>query len=169
MDAQVKNKVKLAIDAGMLVGFLIAMEPHWTGESLHEWLTTIAGTVILITHLLLNWSWIAGITRKFLGKATKAARINYILNWLLFIDGVLIMFSGFMISKTVLPAIGIRLSSGFLWRTVHQQTADIFVFILGLHLALHWKWMVNCITRYIVQPIARLWSKRSTEQQEVQA
>ena len=165
---QKQNLIKLALDLIIFIGFLIGMEPRLTGIAIHEWLT-VAGTAVFITHLLLNWRWIVEITRRFLSKASGNARVNYILNWLLFIDGVLIMLTGLMISEAVLPALGLRMSEKFIWRGLHSVTADLFIPILGLHVALHWRWIVNTTRRCLLG----LWQRRSKtpsgKQEEAQA
>jgi hypothetical protein len=59
-------------------------------------LTTRSSLLAVLTiHLLLSWDWIVPVTRRFIGKINNQSRINYIINWLLFIDGTVIMFSGF--------------------------------------------------------------------------
>jgi len=162
-----QNLVKLTLDIIIFVGFLIAMEPGLTGIAIHEWLT-IAGTAAFITHLLLNWEWIIQITRRFFRKASGQARINYVLNWLLFVDMVLIMLSGLIISRVVLPGWGIHLSSNHSWRTLHSLTADLFIPILGLHVALHWRWIVSTIKRCVLglSPVRK--SSRTIDVQEMQ-
>jgi cytochrome b subunit of formate dehydrogenase len=87
-------------------------------------------------------------------------RINYILNWLLFIDGTLIMVSGIMISQVALPTLGITLASGFAWRGLHDTAANIGLVLLGLHTALHWAWVVNTFDKYLVWPVIRLFSTK---------
>jgi hypothetical protein len=163
-----KNLIKLALDATIFIGFLIAMEPNLTGIAIHEWLT-IAGTAAFITHLLLNWEWIVQITRRFFRKVSGQARINYVLNWLLFVDMTLIMLTGLMISKVALPSLGIRLAEGFAWRQLHSLTADLFIPILGLHVALHWRWIVSTAKRLVsgIWPARR--TRQAVESQEVQA
>ena len=59
-------------------------------------------------HLLLHWAWIAGVTRRFFQRVQGAARLNYLLNTLLFIDVTLIIFTGVMISEVALPLFGLR-------------------------------------------------------------
>jgi cytochrome b len=163
-----KNLIKLALDATIFTGFLIAMEPRFTGIAIHEWLT-IAGTAAFITHLLLNWDWIVQITRRFFRKVSGQARINYVLNWVLFVDMVLIMLTGLMISEVALPMLGIQLPMGFAWRRLHSLTADLFIPILGLHVALHWRWIVSTTKRLIlgILPVRR--THQAAESQEVQA
>jgi hypothetical protein len=159
MENQIKTKprtkAKFAIDVLIFSIFLIAMDPHSSGIVLHEWLTT-ASLAALVTHLLLNWDWIVQVTRQFFGKMNSLSRINYILNWLLFIDGTLIMLSGFMISESLLPALGISLPANFAWRSWHDLSANLFLVLLGLHTALHWNWIVNTLKRCVFQPFGRI-------------
>jgi hypothetical protein len=89
------------------------------------------------------------VTRRFFGKAQWSARINYMLNALLFLDVTVIIFSGLMISREVLPVLGIQLAEGGIWRSLHGAAADLFLALVGLHVALHWQWIVNMVRRYL--------------------
>ena len=160
-------KTKWILDLAIFIGFLIAMDPHSTGIALHEWFTLAALATVMI-HLLLNWDWIAQVTSRFFGRVSTRSRINYILNWLLFIDGILIMLSGILISESVIPVLGITLSAGFAWRRLHDMSANIALLLLGLHTALHWDWIVNAFKTFIAQPIGRLFVK-GNEQKDVTA
>jgi hypothetical protein len=155
-----QTKTKLVIDVIIFVVFLIAMDPHSSGIAVHEWLTT-AALAALVVHLLLSWDWIVQTTRRFVGKTSSQARVNYILNWLLFIDGTVIMLSGFMISESLLPALGMTLPRNFAWRSLHDLSSNLFLLLLGLHTALHWNWIVDAFKRYVFQPMGRLLSTRS--------
>ena len=155
-----QTKTKLVIDIIIFIAFLIAMEPHASGITVHEWLATSL-IAAMVVHLLLSWDWIAQITHRFLGKVNNQVRLNYILNWLLFIDGTVIMLSGFMISESVLPSLGITLLHNFAWRSLHDLSANLFIVILGLHTALHWNWVVDAFKRYVFQPIGRVFAIRS--------
>ncbi len=162
MNKSVKqNLAKLLVDTTAFIGFLILMDPRSTGLAVHEWLG-LAGFGVVITHLLLNWKWIVEITRRFFTRISGRSRLNYILNSVLFIDMSLIMFTGIMISKSALPALGISLPQGFLWRSLHHTTTDLLVPILGLHLALHWNWVVNTTKRFVLQPVAGLFATKQT-------
>jgi len=149
------TRVKLTVDLVIFFAFLIAMDPRSSGIAVHEWLAT-AALAALIVHLLLSWDWIVQISRRFLGRVNLQTRINYILNWLLFIDGSIMMLSGFMISEAVFPALGIELPRNFAWRELHDMTANLFLLLLGLHTALHWGWVVDTFKRYIFKPLGRL-------------
>jgi hypothetical protein len=149
------TRIKLTVDLLIFAAFLIAMDPRSSGIAVHEWLAT-AALAALIVHLLLSWDWIVQISRRFLGRVNLQTRINYVLNWLLFIDGSIMMLSGFMISEAVLPSLGVTLPRNFAWRPLHDMTANLFLLLLGLHTALHWGWVVESFKRYIFKPIGRL-------------
>jgi hypothetical protein len=149
------TRIKLTVDLLIFAAFLIAMDPRSSGIAVHEWLAT-AALAALIVHLLLSWDWIVQISRRFLGRVNLQTRINYVLNWLLFIDGSIMMLSGFMISEAVLPSLGVTVPRNFAWRPLHDMTANLFLLLLGLHTALHWGWVVESFKRYIFKPIGRL-------------
>jgi hypothetical protein len=72
-----------------------------------------------------------------------------VLNWLLFIDGILIMLSGIMISESAMPALGVTLSTNFAWHSLHDMSANLALLIMGLHLAMHWNWIVTTFKRML--------------------
>ena len=153
------TKTKLVLDILIFIGFLVAMDPRSTGVAIHEWLT-IASMAAVITHILLSWDWIVQLTKRFFRMSALRPRLNYILNALLFIDVVLIMYTGIMISEAFVPSLGFSLPRNFNMRELHDMTANLFVLLLGLHTALHWDWIVNAFKRYIFQPIGRLLSSK---------
>ncbi|MBE0671342.1 MAG: DUF4405 domain-containing protein [Anaerolineales bacterium] len=148
------NRTKLLLDIGTFLAFLITMDPRFSGLAIHEWLSiALAGTIII--HLLLNWEWIVNVTRRLFVKATNGARINYVLNWLLFIDGILIMLSGIMISESAMPALGVTLPMNFAWRSMHDISANLALLIMGLHLAMHWNWIVTTFKRVFFSKVKK--------------
>ena len=92
------NRTKLLLDIALFAAFLVTMDPRFSGLAIHEWLSLAAAATVIV-HLLLSWSWIMEMTKRIFGKGLNGARMNYVLNWLLFIDGILIMLSGIMISE----------------------------------------------------------------------
>jgi cytochrome b len=148
-----RNKTNLIVDSAIFIAFLVAMAPHFSGMAVHEWLGIAFGAAI-ITHVLLHWQWLVEVTKRFFGKAQWSARINYILNALLFIDVTLIIFSGLMISEVALPFVGIELAQSGIWRGLHGTVANLFMVLVGLHIALHWQWIVNMFKRFVLTPLA---------------
>lgn len=156
----VQTKTKLWLDIIIFVAFLVTMDPRSSGIAIHEWLS-LAMLAALTLHLLLSWDWIINISQRFMGKLGTQNRINYILNWLLFIDGTLLIVSGVMISEVAMPFLGIILPEGFAWRRLHDMSANLGLLMLGLHTALHWSWIVTTFSRYLVQPVVRLFTAKS--------
>jgi hypothetical protein len=149
-----QTKTKLWVDILVFIIFLVAMDPRTSGIAIHEWIA-LSVIAVLVVHLLLSWDWITQITRRLFGKMAGQTRINYILNWLMFVDGTLIMISGIMISQVALPTLGIKLPQGFAWRSLHDTSANIGLLLLGLHTAMHWSWVVNSFNKYLVQPVVK--------------
>ena len=147
--SQKRNRLSLYLDLAIFLGFLVAMAPHWSGIAVHEWLSIAFGAAIVL-HLLLNWQWIAGVTKRFFSRVHWLARTNYVLNVALFIDMVIVIFTGILISEHVLLLLGITTARGGVWRGLHDASANIAVLLVGLHLALNWQWVVTAFRRYVV-------------------
>ena len=149
-----RTTVNLLLDGVIFVAFLVATAPEFTGLAIHEWLSIVFGAAV-ITHLLLHWNWVVQVTRRFFGKVTWTSRVNYILNSLLFIGMTVIIFTGLMISEEVLPLFGLRLVRDGLWLYLHSEATDLTLLVLGLHVALHWRWIVNATNRLLGNPFQR--------------
>ena len=143
------SKINYLIDFSILLIFLLAMEPRATGITIHEWLSVFF-TIVLIIHLLLHWTWIIAVSKRFLKKLSTQARFNFILNIFLFIFVTAIIFTGIMDSKIVLPFFGINIEKDVNWRFLHNLSADLILLILGLHIALHWKWILMMTKRHFI-------------------
>src|SRR5512139_13643 len=112
------SKKKLILDLSMLGAFLAVTNPHLTGISIHEWLgVSLLGAVI--THLLFNWEWIVNVGKAFFKKLWHQSRLNFVVDTGFFIVMTGVLFSGLMISKSVLPTLGIQLNAGQSWRSIH--------------------------------------------------
>jgi hypothetical protein len=162
-------KTNFGLDALLLAAFLIATAPRLSGIPIHEWLSIAFGAAIII-HLLLHWQWIVATIRRFFRRMNTMQRVNFVLNTALFINVTVLIFTGLVISRVALPALGIATVRGGLWRPLHSLTSDIAVFIIGLHVALHWQWIWSAIKRYTIQPITRRLPRPSAKAaKEVQA
>ncbi len=144
-----QNTTKLLLDLGAFVGLLIASAPRFTGGTIHEWLGISLGGVVIV-HLLLNWNWIVGITTRIFTSKSKGQRFKYILNWSLFASGIMIVLSGLMISKTVVPFFGLTLPQNMSWKELHELSTNITMILMGLHMAVHWSWITNMVKHLFV-------------------
>jgi len=136
-----KKWLSLCLDSAMLAAAIVlgtGLRPFPLG--VHEWLGVVFVTALLL-HLLLQWSWIASATGQLRAPRTPRVRINYTLNALLFICMTFAVASGFVISRAVLPALGMHPSGNFVWTKVHKLFSTLVVVIIGLHLGMNWHWV----------------------------
>ena len=141
-----QNINKLLLDLGTFITLLVVSAPRFTGETIHEWLSLALGGAIVV-HLLLNWNWIVEVTARLFTKSAKNSRFNYVLNWALFASGIMIMLSGLMISKSVVPFFGLTLPQNMSWKELHEVSTNITMILMGLHVAQHWNWIVSMFRR----------------------
>ena len=142
------NRPRLVVDIILAVSFLALMSVNLTGLLIHEW-WGIALMLLVIVHLLSQWDWTISSSRSFFSRLTQRIRFTYVLNWLLFVAGVLVFFSGLVISENAMPAFGLSLGPrggtpmfGF-WHQLHTLSADAVLVLAGIHLGLNWRWVVG--------------------------
>jgi cytochrome b len=161
MSSTTSIKTKLVIDFLVAGLVLVLLSTALTGLALHEWLGIAIGTA-LVVHLLMGWKWIASITQRFLQSLPGQTRITYVLDLLLFVSITLTIYSGLMISRVALPALGLNGGApNFLWRGLHSLAANSLLVLVGLHLAVSWSWIVKNVSKYILEPL-RLRSAQSS-------
>jgi cytochrome b len=147
-------KLNFWIDLATFIGFMIAMEPHSTGTTIHEWFTVSAvGT--LIVHFVLHWDWFIRLTSRFFVKLFHSSRLNYLIAIANFIGFISIMTSGLMISQHFVPALGYHPQARYAWRRVHDLAANLTLVLVAVHVALRWEWVKAAFTRLIVSPLRK--------------
>lgn len=160
MSAQTKRPPRatltnLGLDAALFTATLLALTPALTGLPIHEWLSLALAAAFFI-HLLLHWSWIGQVLRRFLRRLPGSTRFNALLNLALFVDFTVLTFTGLAISRAALPLLGFTLARNEMWTGLHRLSADLSIYIMGLHVAVHWKWIVSAARRYLFQPLLTL-------------
>lgn len=148
------NKRNLILDILIFVAFLTVANPALTGMTIHEWLA-LAFAAAIVTHLLFHWKWLVKITQKFFQKLFHQSRLNYVVDSLFFIAMTAAMFSGLLISKSIMTTLGIHMEVSRSWKTIHTLASDASLILLGLHFALHFKWIVANLQRHLVSPVIR--------------
>lgn len=143
------NKIRLMVDLGFLIVVVIVILPQLTGITIHEWGGVLI-VVPLLVHLVLDWRWIVATTGRIFKAQANETRFNYILNWVQFIVFLLALVSGLMISETLLPVFGIHIQVDRYWITIHEISAGVFTVLLGVHIAMHWRWIVSVTRRYLL-------------------
>jgi len=134
---------KFVLNILLAVTFLFLMDDKsFLGITFHE----IAGLVIclaFILHKALNWNFIKEATIRLFGKIPGKMRVNYILDVLLLIGFTLIIISGMAIAKTIdFSWLGFEKGGGRIWRVMHTSISMIVLMIAGIHIGLHWDWVL---------------------------
>jgi hypothetical protein len=147
-----KAKLNLLLDIALLLMLLIVYEVRATGEAIHEWIG-VAMTAVLLVHIILHWDWVMTMVRRFVRKLAAEARLRSVLNVAIFIAFTAVMFSGLLISETVMPFIGLHLEGSGFWHWLHGLAADAIVWLIALHIGLNWRWIVKTTQRYLITPV----------------
>lgn len=143
-----RNKLNLFLDIALTAIFVVDMEESFTGLNLHE-LLGLFFAALLVVHIILHWDWIVSITRTFFRKVFHESRLNYVLNVALFVDVVIMTITGIIISRTIGLSIPLSDNADILMETAHVVTAQLSLILTGLHVALHWKWILAHLKKYV--------------------
>jgi hypothetical protein len=136
------NFIKISLDIIMGITFALLFNKMVLGGLVfHE----VAGTAIgaaFIVHMILNWRWIKQVTLKFFSrKISIKTRVGYIVDVLLLVSMLLTIVSGIAISKVIFT--GLNLGNVSFFKIAHLSVPYISLILIGIHLALHWGWVMN--------------------------
>ncbi len=141
-----RDGFKFRWDIVLFFSFVFAAMRRSTGLEWHEWLGVVLIPVLLV-HLWLNWNWIVDFIRRPLRGLPGEARFNRWWNVVQFVVVVVVLGSGLLISRVVLPALGMAgLRSNF-WGNIHAGSTTVMVIMIGVHLGLHAHWVWSRIKR----------------------
>jgi hypothetical protein len=141
-----KNYTKIVLDLMMAITFVLLMNPRvLDGLPFHEIAGLIIGVAILV-HIGLNFRWVVNTTKRiFDSKLPNKTRFSYLLNILLLISMATVIVTGILISRVVLPSLAIQGNHSI--RGLHSFSADATLALVGLHIGVHWQWIVSICKR----------------------
>ncbi len=134
------GKTRYVMDVWLLIGFVLVCAPKATGITLHEWLSFVF-IAPLVIHLLLHWEWMVTLPKKFMSNFSGQSKFNAIWDVLFYLAMVMVTLSGFLISRAMLPQLGMSIEATRFWSEIHHSLGNILMPMLGIHLAMHWKWI----------------------------
>ncbi len=146
-----RTRLDFWLDAAIFVAYLIAMSFGFTGVAIHEWLGIALGLVLLV-HLTLHWDWVIRTTRRMFGRRGRD-RVIWIVNLALLVCMTLCIMSGILISRVALPELGIAPFAGPFWGGLHGTTATLTLFLVAVHVALRWRWILSVGRRVLAWPM----------------
>jgi hypothetical protein len=137
------NIFKFILNLSIAIVMLLLMDPRsFYGLPFHEWAGLIIG-IFFILHKIINWDWIKKVTLSLFRKCPVRARFNYILDVLLLAGMILMILSGMAIARTIdLSWLNLGGSPVF-WRVMHTSSSFITLALFGIHLGLHWNWVLQ--------------------------
>ena len=138
--------IRITVDAGMYVLFLLLMGYHLF-ENLHHEMLGAAVFILFFIHNGLNWRWYKNL---FKGKYTLSRSLQAGCNLLLCTAMLCTIASALMLSRDVFYFL--NLTSSGLGRKLHM-VATVWTFLLeSLHLGFHWEAIQKSITKKITLP-----------------
>ncbi len=143
-----RTRLNLLLDIALALVFAALMEEHFTGLRIHELVGVVVAFAFLI-HIALHLDWIVSITRTFFVRLFHETRLNYVLNLALFIDMVVVIVSGILISRTLGLSLGLAADAQFPLQLLHTGASQLSLIIVGFHVALHWKWILTSVQKYL--------------------
>jgi hypothetical protein len=135
--------LKFFLSLTITIAMLLLMDPRsFYGLAFHEWAGLIIG-LFFILHKILNWNWITKVTVGFFSRCPARARFNYILDILLLAGITLMILSGIAIARTIDFSWLNLGGSRMFWRVMHTSSSFITLALFGIHLGLHWNWVLQ--------------------------
>ncbi len=131
---------KYWVDLGLFVAWMLAAIPGLTGVPLHEWIA-VGIVLVLLTHVVMHWNWVVRQLRRLRVRAQN--QVNRLLDLAMWGLATTVMLSGFVISESVLPAIGLQIDQTTMWMRVHSLASALLLFVLAFHLLSHGGWILT--------------------------
>jgi Domain of unknown function (DUF4405) len=138
----VRTRIDFWLDLALLVAFALDYSFNFTGLTIHEWIGLGFGVALLV-HVTLHWDWALRTTKRLFKRRPGRDGLRWIVDLALMLVMTLCVASGVLISRAALPAIGITPVAGPFWTGLHTTSADVTVALVGLHVALSWRWILT--------------------------
>jgi hypothetical protein len=134
------------LDIALFAGYVLLSAPQTTGIPFHEYFTVVF-IPIFVAHIVLDWAWIARVFRRSERTRPGETRFNRAFDVVLFVAMVVVIYSGFLISESILPDFGIEPVANGFWAMLHEASGNLLLLLVGIHLALHWPWIKRNLGR----------------------
>lgn len=141
-----RSRWKLALDLVMAITFALLLNTRVLGGlPFHEVAGTLIGFVFAL-HVYLNWNWVVQTTLRYRrASLPPKIKLGYQLNALLLLAMGIILVSGLLISRVAFP--GLRVPNARWIQAVHITLAFLILSVVGVHVGLHWNWIVLTVRR----------------------
>ncbi len=134
------HRTRYVMDFFLLVFFVLANVPQ-INLPFHEWISFVF-IVPLVVHFLLHFDWILKTPEHFFKKIGGENRFNFVFDCLLYLLMIFVIISGILASEIVLPLF-MNFEAQPFWNEVHHQYSNFLIILIGVHLGMHWRWIVD--------------------------
>jgi hypothetical protein len=110
-----------------------------TGLLIHEWVS-LGVLVIFVVHAAQHYDWISDTFRK-LRHPTLGQMGHLLLDTLTVAVFMVVVVSGGMVSRHILPMFGLVAPGYFFWNPLHSLFAKVLLALLIVHVVAHAKWL----------------------------
>ncbi|NGM17415.1 DUF4405 domain-containing protein [Eggerthellaceae bacterium zg-893] len=135
----------LAVDAVVLVAYVVAANPAVTGIAVHEWLG-LGFLAVIVVHAAMHFDYLVETVR---GSAYRRGMrlAKFALDAILVIVLMLCCTSGLMVSGAILPSFGLYAKGYYFWDPLHAVSAKLLLALLLVHAAANGKIVVASLKR----------------------
>lgn len=123
-------------DLVVLAAYVLAANPAITGLPFHEWVS-LGAFVVLAAHVAMRVERVQAYVRALVLRHDVKALATLALATALLITLCVAMVSGIMVSRFVLPALGLYAQGYFVWKPVHVLSAKLLLALVVVHVAVH--------------------------------
>ena len=138
-----KLVARLILDLAFTILLLCALAYRITRDIAHEWIG-VSVCAVCITHNVLNGKWYTNI---FKGAYNLRRGVMTAINLFLTLAFVLLVITGLLHSRAVLAFL--HLPGGMAIRQIHTTTAYWCLPLIGAHIGLHWKMIMNAFRKML--------------------
>ncbi|MDR1014808.1 MAG: DUF4405 domain-containing protein [Coriobacteriales bacterium] len=135
-----KLSQSFAVDVIAAVVYLVAANPALTGLAIHEW-ASLGILVVLIVHVAQHYDWVIDAFKRTRRNPSLATTGNLVLDVVTVVVLMVVTVSGIMISRHILPALGLVAQGYFFWNPLHSLFAKVLLALLMVHVVVHAKWL----------------------------
>lgn len=139
-------RTRVWLDIALFVGYVLLSAPQSTGIPFHEYFTVVF-IPIFISHIVLDWAWVKRVFRPSDHKRSGEVRFNRAFDIVLFVGMVVVIYSGFLVSESILPDFGIDPGATTFWSNVHNASGNLLILLVGVHIAMHMPWIKRNLGR----------------------
>jgi hypothetical protein len=96
---------------------------------------------VFIVHVAQHYDWVIDTFRKAWRSPSLATTGNLVLDVATVVVFMVVTVSGIMVSRHILPALGLVAPGYFFWNPLHSLFAKVLLALLVVHVVVHAKWL----------------------------